>query len=78
VEVNVLGLAGIQYSRPAGMDAVEAEEQQTEPPDEEEEEGFVEKDPTGRFIRVCRLHLSKLRFFLDQIRFMSLYDDYMI
>ncbi|TVU50973.1 hypothetical protein EJB05_02372 [Eragrostis curvula] len=34
------------------MDPVEAEEQQTEPPDEDdEEEGFVEKDPTGRFIR---------------------------
>jgi hypothetical protein len=36
------------------MDAVEAEEPQTEPPDEEEEEGFVEKDPIGRFIRVRR------------------------
>ncbi|XP_066357096.1 probable serine/threonine-protein kinase WNK9 [Miscanthus floridulus] len=33
------------------MDAVEADEPQTERPDEEEEEGFVEKDPTGRFIR---------------------------
>jgi hypothetical protein len=38
------------------MDPVEAEEAQAEPPDEEEEEdeeeGFAEKDPTGRFIRV--------------------------
>lgn len=55
------------------MDAVEAEELQTEPPDDEEEEGFVEKDPTGRFIRVRRLHLSELRFFLNQIRFICVY-----
>ncbi|GJN13724.1 hypothetical protein PR202_gb00462 [Eleusine coracana subsp. coracana] len=38
------------------MDPVEAEEQQTEPPDEDdEEEGYAEKDPTGRFIRVRRV-----------------------
>lgn len=40
------------------MDPVDAEEQQTEPPDEDdEEEGFAEKDPTGRFIRVRRVGL---------------------
>uniref|UniRef100_K3YFR7 Uncharacterized protein n=1 Tax=Setaria italica TaxID=4555 RepID=K3YFR7_SETIT len=48
------------------MDPVEAEEAQTEPPDEEEEEGFAERDPTGRFIRVRLLPRSSLCW--NQIR----------